>query len=73
MMDDGDDIFDNVSDNTDDEDDNPSRSTNQEGIEYEEERWHWRTWHTIVYDPVNPEFSSTQQFTWACALGIFFG
>mmetsp|Transcript_6609 Transcript_6609/g.13864 ORF Transcript_6609/g.13864 Transcript_6609/m.13864 type:complete len:1095 (-) Transcript_6609:70-3354(-) len=27
----------------------------------------------LFYDPYNPEFSSTQQFSWACILGVFFG
>ena len=33
----------------------------------------WQTLHRCVYDPAQPEFSSTQQFTWAVVLGIFFG
>ena len=57
----------------DDDDDDRSTLYGDEMRRDATHHWFWKTWYRCVYDPHNPEFSSTQQFTWACLLGGFFG
>ena len=60
-------------DATNDDDDDDDERTRASTLYGDDIGIVWHTFHRCVYDPSNPEFSSTQQFTWAVVLGGFFG